>query len=531
VLGLLALLWRYLRQLDHAAASHAASEARFRDVARTAGDWIWETDAQLRFRYFSDRVEQVTGTPAQRLVGRDLFTSVNWASSTEREEIERCIRARQTFHDLEYGHIDRKGVYWRFRVSATPIFDETGIFFGYRGTASDITAEYTAKRNSERRKELLETTFETVTQGISIVDADLRLAACNERFRELLDFPESEFPVGTPFEAFIRHNASRGEYGTLDDPDAFVEQLLEKARNPAPHSLERIRPDGSVLEVIGAPLPSGGFVTTYADVTAYRQAQDQLRAALDEANHANQAKTRFLANMSHELRTPLNAIIGFSEVMADGLHGPIGTSYAEYARDIRQSGQHLLSLINDILDIARVEADKIELSRESVAPARLVEQVFTLHHHTAREAGVRLVSEVEAHTPELYVDPLRVRQILSNLVGNAIKFSPRDGAVTVAAQLDPEGFIFKVIDEGPGIEAENIERVFEPFVQLENSHASDKYGAGLGLALAKQFARLHGAVLDIQSRPGHGTTMSVVFPESAIVASTGSERQQPQSVR
>ncbi|MBK1670822.1 hypothetical protein CKO28_22655 [Rhodovibrio sodomensis] len=246
-------------------------------------------------------------------------------------------------------------------------------------------------------------------------------------------------------------------------------------------------------------------------VTAARDAAAKLREAKETAEAASRSKSEFLANMSHELRTPLNAVIGFSEVMRDRLLGPLDVRYAAYAGDINRSGQHLLQVINDILDLSRIEAGRLELQRERVNLRDETQNAVRLLGETAAAAGVELCNHVDVRLPEVFVDPKRLRQILLNLVGNAIKFSNTGGHVTVGAEVVDGLVMLRVSDEGVGIPEDQLARVLEPFGQADQSLSRPHDGVGLGLALVQRFAQLHGGRVEVSSRVGEGTTVTVVL--------------------
>jgi signal transduction histidine kinase len=260
-------------------------------------------------------------------------------------------------------------------------------------------------------------------------------------------------------------------------------------------------------------------VALYSDTTERRRAEDALRDAKEQAEHANRTKSEFLANMSHELRTPLNAIIGFSEIIQKEMFGPIGsTRYKEYAVDIFHSGTHLLNLINDILDVSKAEAGKIELQETRILVKDLVDASLRLILPRAREAGVNLIEPPLDDLPPLRGDERRLKQVLINLLSNAVKFTPGGGRVALEAAVDAErGLVIKVIDTGIGMAREDIPKALEPFGQVDSKLSRKYEGTGLGLPLSKALVELHGGKLEIESEPGVGTTVTVVLPPERIV--------------
>lgn len=247
---------------------------------------------------------------------------------------------------------------------------------------------------------------------------------------------------------------------------------------------------------------------------------DHLTEARDQAEAANKAKSEFLANMSHELRTPLNAIIGFSEIIGDEMLGPVGTpKYRDYAADINESGHHLLDLINDILDLSKVEAGTSELQEDVVHIHELVRSVKTLVSGRAEKGGVELELDVLDDVQALRADQRKLKQILVNLLSNAIKFTPAGGKITLRTWSRAEsGYVFQIIDTGIGITPEDIPKALAPFQQID-SDLNRKYdGTGLGLPLVKALVEMHGGCLDLQSEVGVGTTVTVRFPAERIIA-------------
>jgi two-component system cell cycle sensor histidine kinase PleC len=236
-----------------------------------------------------------------------------------------------------------------------------------------------------------------------------------------------------------------------------------------------------------------------------------------EAEAANASKTAFLANMSHELRTPLNAILGFSEIIAEECFGPVGNErYRDYAGDIHASGAHLLSLINDLLDIAKIEAGRMEISPHPLEAGRTFEIALKLIGCKAGEKRQSLTIHVDPHAPPLHADERALKQILINLVSNAVKFTPEGGRIEVEASAARDGgFRILVRDNGPGIPRDKLDKIFAPFSQVDNRYDRQAGGTGLGLALVRGLAELHGGRAWLESEFGHGTTAYVVLPVKA----------------
>ena len=244
-----------------------------------------------------------------------------------------------------------------------------------------------------------------------------------------------------------------------------------------------------------------------------------LEAALQAAAAGSQAKSQFLAAMSHELRTPLNAVIGFAEMLASEIFGPLGDArYRDYTGSIAQAGKHLLDLINDVLDFSKLDAGRLELHEEPIDPSEAVEVAYTLIRGQAREASVTLEYQADTELPMLRVDLRRVRQVLLNVLGNAVKFTPAGGAIRIVTARRGAELVIAVADNGIGIAAQDIPKALERFGQVDNSLARRYEGTGLGLPLSKRLMELHGGTLEIESALGVGTTVTLVFPAYRLAA-------------
>ena len=246
----------------------------------------------------------------------------------------------------------------------------------------------------------------------------------------------------------------------------------------------------------------------------------ELNRAKRSADEANRAKSEFLASMSHELRTPLNAILGFSEVIKEELFGPVGQAkYVDYAHDVHSSGQHLLDLINDILDISKIDAGKVELREENISIPGLIADAASLVRERAQKSGVGLEVLTATSLPLLVADKRLLKQILLNLLSNAIKFTPAGGRVTVKAALEANGGMrITVSDTGIGMNPEDITKAMSPYGQIDSRVSRKHEGTGLGLPISHSLARLHDGELDVQSKPGQGTSITLILPPQRVLA-------------
>ncbi len=380
---------------------------------------------------------------------------------------------------------------------------------------TDVTQVRLRQREIEQQSQILTRIFESIDEGILVYDKDARLLAWNDRAIGIVGIPPEMLRVGVPFTESIEYQLARGDFGKVDDIQAEIARRLEINRTQGSTS-EGWRPNGRYIQTRRTIMRDGGWVTLFMDLTERRRFEDALREAKETAETANRSKSDFLAHMSHELRTPLNAVIGFSELIYREMFGPVGEPrYVDYARDIHASGTHLLNVIGDILDIAKAESGNAELDEQPVDLGEIATASVRLIDPRAHAGHIRVETRIAENLPKIDADARRLKQVLINLLANAVKFTPPGGRVSVEAGLAPDGGARLVVrDTGIGMRPEDIPRAFEPFSQVDNALSRRFEGTGLGLPLSRKLVELHGGTLAIESLVDHGTTVTVTLPPS-----------------
>jgi PAS domain S-box-containing protein len=367
-------------------------------------------------------------------------------------------------------------------------------------------------RDSEDR---FRATFEQAAVGISHASPDRHFIRVNRRFASMLGYEPEELiglrtqDVSYPEDAGLG-NAEiaamiRGEHDSYSVEKRFIRKDGSIAWTNL--TVSALRRDGKVEYLIGVT----------EDIEARKQAEAQMLAAKEQAESASRAKSEFLAGMSHELRTPLNAIIGFAETMYSQVLGPMPERYREYAGDIAGSGRHLLGIISDILDLAKIEAGKMELDDFPMDITTVVEESVRLLRDRGSSAGIEISVDLPPDLPQVMADERRIRQVVINLLANAVKFTPHGGTVCVTASLTPgRGLALTVADSGIGMTEDEIAQAVEPFVQVNSRIARRHEGTGLGLPMVVAIMEMHGGSVIIDSRPDAGTRVKVLFPPDRV---------------
>lgn len=406
------------------------------------------------------------------------------------------------------------------------------------GIVVDISEQRRMAARTATADARLRDAVEAISEAFVLWDAEQKLVLCNAKYQQLHMLSPELVRTGTSYEQIMNHSAQ---------PSIDREPVRSVRASAGSHSYEAKLSDGRWLQINGRRTKDGGSVSVGTDITMLKQQEERLTRSEHEllktvtdlkssrqkleaqaqqlaelaelyleqkaaAESANRAKSEFLANMSHELRTPLNAILGFSEIMDDGLFGPLGSErYVEYVRDIRSSGSNLLAVINDILNMARIEAGKIELEKTDVALDLVVNEAIDCHREAIERKQLSLVSDLDSNL-RLEADAHALFQIVGNLVDNAVKFTPEGGRIAVRVKPAPGALNLYVEDSGIGIPREKLGRIGRPFEQVEGDLIRSHGGSGLGLAIARSLAELHGGSLRIRSIMGSGTIVMVHLP-------------------
>ena len=380
--------------------------------------------------------------------------------------------------------------------------------------------------HARRTENQLRRVVEGSAQGI-IVRTRSEVLYINDAFAHMMGFPSvRELSAYTDEETKAGRNAENTGAVYPDDRAIVQEHLRRRlaGEETVSHYEFRLqRPDGSIVwvETAAALVNWDGqpaSLSWLSDITRRKRMEEELIKSKEAAEYANRTKTEFLANMSHELRTPLNAIIGFAEVIKDEMFGPIGMKrYADYAKDIFASGRHLLDLINDILDLSKLESGKMELRESEVAVRSVIDECLTLVRSRAEKNQVHLATDIEPRLPLLRCDERALKQVLLNFLSNAVKFTPAGGRITLKARRVSDGIALSVSDTGIGMNQADIAVALSAFGQVDSALSRKHQGTGLGLPISKSLIELHDGTLRVDSTPNAGTTMTAIFPTSRIV--------------
>ena len=504
---------------------------------------LWDWDLARGRVFWSRSMFDILGLPAKN----ELLTFGELNALVHDGDINLYELARQLadgkLHSIDHAfrmrHANGRWLWLRARCELARQEGETSLHL--IGIAVDITEQKSLVEKTTAADLRLRDAIETIPEAFVLWDADNRLVLCNSNFQELHRLPDSAVVAGTPYETVVAAGRKPIIRTTIANEDGQTQgaRTFEAQLNDGRwlHISERRTKDGGYVSV-GTDITKikqheqkliEGEKRRIATITDLRQSQQALERKTGEladlaqkyaeektrAEEANQTKSKFLANMSHELRTPLNAIIGFSEIMETAMFGPLGSAkYSEYSRDIRESGQYLLDVINDILDMSKIEAGGIRLAPEAVELDDILADCLRVISGRANEKNLTLNSHI-ASGIRLQADRRAVKQITLNLLSNAVKFTPDGGAVTLRGRLRGGRVTIAIEDNGIGIPKDALHKLGRPFEQVESQLTKRHQGSGLGLAIAKSLVELHGGAMHIRSVLGAGTMVVVRLPLEA----------------
>jgi PAS domain S-box-containing protein len=499
---------RYILRASKALEEVRQGEARLAAAQRLArlGDWVYDPSRET-FSLSADaaRIIGVGDTPQQLTLNAYL----NFVQTEDRSIVSDLLhRAVSAFQLLEIDHGLRLPGNIERAVHLQAQAEPDGIISG-------IIQDITDRKKYEEVLRITQFSIDRAGDGVIWTDFDGNILYLNDAVGAMHGYTDKE-------ELLLKKIYHLRSSYTLQQWHEHWGEL--KKGHSLVTEVEHTRKDGStvVVEISENFLPYKGKEFNCAfirDITVRKQAEADLLAAKEQAEIASRSKSEFLANMSHELRTPLNAIIGFARIIADQMFGAVGNEkYSEYSRDIVDSGTHLLNVINDILDLSKIESGKYELNDSEFDFRKVAESSLRIIGERARDAKLELSSDISVDIPYVFGDERIFKQVLLNLLSNAVKFTPEGGRVSLNAAMTPAGDIeVRVKDSGIGMRPEDISKALAPFVQVDTGLARKHQGTGLGLPLSKTFVELHGGSFAIDTAPGAGTTVIFTIAQDRLL--------------
>ena len=518
--------YRAMRMLEQ-------SEERLKDLVQSSADYLWSMDEKFCFTYISPTITD------ELFVGSEFFLSHRLEDITdgayEQEERHATLDAFTRYwpiKDKTFKFVTREKQVFYLRISGISVFNKSHQFIGYRGTARNVTAEKQAMIVAEKSRIRLLDALNTSPDGFVLFDQEDNLVLFNAGFEKLFFMNDRSFlRPGRKFielQQRIEHKNPNAKMTAPLDQKDILEKIsqLDKAHT-VKRQYEEIMELSNGCWVLSSVIrmQTGDLVCLFRDITRLKENETALKVAKEKAESADKTKSEFLAFMGHELRSPLNAIIGFSEILKNHLHGPLGEAvYDDYVHDIHDSGLHLMTLVNDLLDFSKIEAGKMTLQEELIDLEAIVRSACTVIKERARKDHINIDNQIKNDLLlargilGIYADGGKIKQMLINLLTNAIKFTPSGGCVRLKLKLDPEnGFDITVSDNGIGIAAENIDKIFEAYEQIDSYQGRRHKGTGLGMPLTKKLMNLHEGDIQLSSGLGKGTNVTLHFPAKRLV--------------
>lgn len=542
---LLVILYAYFAQGTRAAEAdeiYRLTQNRFDTALSRGRAGLWDWDLSRGTIYWSRSMFGLLGMEARDEViafgevaalvhpqDADLYQLANQVLVQDEREVDIAFRMR---------HCDARWVWVRARAQIVRNVNGDPHLIGI---AVDISEQQALKQQTRRNDMRLRDAIESLSEAFVLWDENKRLVMSNSKYQQLHGLSPEQVRPGARYDDVM---------ATARTPTIRSQLVSNDGSGEVARTMEAQLEDGRWLQINDRRTNDGGFVSVGTDISTIKSHERKLidserrlmatikdlrksrqtleiqaaqlvelaekyAAEKNRAEAANQAKSDFLANMSHELRTPLNAIIGFSEIMNGGLFGPLGSDkYIEYSRDIHESGTYLLGVINDILDMSKIEAGRFILDPEPVVVDDIIEETLRIISLQSQHRNIEIVERV-APNIEITADRRAVKQILLNLLSNAVKFSDDGGRVFVRAKRMPDHVTISIQDNGIGIPQADLKRLGRPFEQVQNQFTKSHKGSGLGLAISRSLAQMHGGAVKIRSRQGKGTIVSLRLPVSA----------------
>ncbi len=490
--------------------------AMLRSVLENINEGVCLLNEGLRYQMFNEKYVELLGLePGSIQVGDSLIDVTRilaergyFKGGSVAQSVERNRQAFGAKTPSEWILVTPDGRH--LNVHLSPIRDG-----GMTVRVSDITRQKYAEAAMRLKERQLHKALDNIEGAVLMYDKDLILQVFSQRYLEIAELPDGLFVVGDSIMKNLRFRAKRGDYGD-GDPEKLMQERVDFLKNIETDFYQEQAMGSRICEVFWKRDSDGDLISVTNDITERKVTEMMLKLAKEEAFAASSAKSEFLANMSHELRTPLNAVIGFSEALAVGIAGPMNEKQSGYVSDIRVSGDHLLALISDVLDLAKIESGKLDIEETEFDLLELINTTLPFVRGRAAESGIELVTDFPSDFPPIRADVRLIKQIVVNLLSNAVKFTPDGGRVSVAASADTvHGIVLTVADTGASMAAEEIPKALEHFVRTRSGRG--KEGTGLGLPLVKNMCEIHGGYLNITSSVGVGTTVTVTLPASRII--------------
>jgi PAS domain S-box-containing protein len=500
-------------------------QAIFGAVLDQAADSIEMSDASFSLTYVNPAFERMTGYSSGEVIGQhpgDLFRPVDFDRDLY-TEIEKTVRSGRPWSGMLQAR-RKGGEEYLQEATISPVFNEHGEIENFVAIKRDISQRVETQTALTESEEQYRKLLSSSPDGI-YVHVDSEIILVNDAAVEMFGAADESEMIGKSVFDFIHPDVERFVAENQRRRFSGVEETLRMEQRRLRLNGEEFWASVSITSINWKG--ERGALVILRDISEQRTAQRELVRAMETAEIANKSKSEFLANMSHELRTPLNAIIGFSEIMQNEMFGKLGNDqYTAYARDIHESGMHLLYVINDILDLSKIEAGKLSLTLSDVGLPEAVDSSIRLIRKSAADADVSIEAKFGTDIPVMRADLRMLKQMLMNLLSNAIKFTPGGGRVRISVtRAGAEHVKIAVVDTGVGIAKEDLPRVLEPFIQAQHSAASREDGTGLGLPLTKSLAELHGGTFQLWSRVGFGTRAVLRLPIAVKEDSITARRQ------